>query len=77
MMLRLAFHQALRQTEGLTGAVFGLLDVPLSTPHHITLGRRAMIMESSSTGFLLPDGPIHFLIDGTGPNVNGASEWPR
>ena len=32
MMLRLAFHLALRQTEGLMASIFGLLDVPLTTP---------------------------------------------
>jgi hypothetical protein len=31
MMLRLAFHLALRQTEGPMASIFGLLDVPLST----------------------------------------------
>jgi hypothetical protein len=41
MMLRLAFHLALRQTEGLTASIFALLDVPLSTPDHGTLSRRA------------------------------------
>jgi hypothetical protein len=37
MMLRLAFHLALRQTEGLMASMFGLLGVPLSTPDHSTL----------------------------------------
>jgi hypothetical protein len=36
MMLRLAFHLALRQTEGLMVSIFGLLAVPLSTPDHST-----------------------------------------
>ena len=36
MMLRLVFHLALRQTEGLMASIFGLLDVPLSTPDHST-----------------------------------------
>jgi hypothetical protein len=47
MMLRLAFHLALRQTEGLMASIFSLLDVPLSTPDHSTLSRRARTMESS------------------------------
>ena len=33
MMLRRAFHLALRQTEGLMGSIFGLLGVPLSTQY--------------------------------------------
>ena len=48
MMLRLAFHLALRQTEGLMASIFDLLGVPLSTPDHSTLSRRARKMESIS-----------------------------
>jgi hypothetical protein len=62
MMLRLAFHLALRQTEGLMASIFGLLGVLLSTPDHSTLSRRARKMESISKGCILPDGPIHFEI---------------
>jgi hypothetical protein len=75
MMLRLAFHLALRQTEGLMTSIFGLLDVPLSTPDHSTLSRRARTMESISRGCILPDGAIHLLIDSTGLKVFGAGEW--
>ena len=75
MMLRLAFNLALRQTEGLMISIFGLLDVPLSTPDHSTLSRRARTMESISKGCVLPDGPIHLLIDSTGLKVFGAGEW--
>jgi IS5 family transposase len=75
MMLRLAFHLALRQAEGLMASIFVLLDVPLSTPDHSTLSRRARTMESISKGCLLPDGPIHLLIDSTGLKVFGAGEW--
>jgi hypothetical protein len=75
MMLRLAIHLALRQTEGLMASIFVLLDVSLSTPDHSTLSRRAREMESISKGRLLPDGPIHLLIDSTGLKVFGAGEW--
>ena len=75
MMLRLAFHLALRQTEGLMVSIFVLLGVPLSTPDHSTLSRRAREMESFSKGCILPDGPIHLLIDSTGMKVFGAGEW--
>src|ERR1019366_158677 len=75
MMLRLAFHLALRQTEGLMSSIFGLLDVPLSTPDHSTLSRRARKMESFPKRCCLPDGPIHLLIDSTGLKVFGAGEW--
>ena len=74
MMLRLAFHLALLQTEGLMASIFVLLNVPLSTPNHSTLRRRARTM-SISGRYILPDGPIHLLIDSTGLKVFGAGEW--
>ena len=75
MMLRLAFHLALLQTEGLMASIFVLLNVPLSTPNHSTLSRRARTMGSITKGCVLPDGPIHLLIDSTGLKVFGAGEW--
>lgn len=75
MMLRMAFHLALRQTEGLMASIFGLLGVLLSAPDHSTLNRRARKMESISKGCILPDGPIHLLIDSTGLKVFGTGEW--
>ena len=74
-MLRLAFHLALRQAEGLMASIFVLLDVPLSAPDHSTLSRRARTMGSITKGCVLPDGPIHLLIDSTGLKVFGAGEW--
>jgi hypothetical protein len=39
--LRAVFRLALRQTEGLTGSVIGLLGLELRMPDHSTLSRRA------------------------------------
>jgi len=75
MMLRLAFHLALRQTEGLMTSIFDLLGVPLSAPDHSTLSRRARRMTSIYKGCVLPDGPIHLSIDSTVLKVFGAGEW--
>jgi len=75
IMLRLVFHLALRQTEGLMASIFCLLNVPLSTPDHSTLSRRARKMKSISNGSSLPDGPLNLLIDSTGLKVFGAGEW--
>jgi len=55
-------------------SIFVLLNVPLSTPNHSTLRRRARTM-SISGRYILPDGPIHLLIDSTGLKVFGAGEW--
>ena len=60
IMLRLAFHLALRQTEGLMASIFCLLDVILSTPDHSTLSRRARTMASISKAvFSLMDRSIY------------------
>ena len=75
LMLRLAFHMLLRQTEGLMASVFELMGVSLATPDHSTLSRRAMTMTSISKGCHPPDEPVHFLIDSTGLKVCGAGEW--
>lgn len=75
LMLRLAFHLPLRQTEGLMASVFELMGVPLATPDHSTLSRRAMTIKSISKGCRLPNGPVHLLIDSTGLKVYGAGEW--
>lgn len=75
LMLRLAFHLPLRQTEGLMASVFELMGVSLATPDQSTLSRRAMTMASMSKGCRLPDGPVNLLIDSTGLKVYGAGEW--
>ena len=75
LMLRLAFHLPLRQTEGLMASLFELLGVALSVPDHSTLTRRAMSLASVSKGCRLPGGPVHLLIDSTGLKVYGAGEW--
>jgi transposase len=56
-------------------SIFGLLGVTLRTPDHSTLSRRASTMKSIFRGCVLPDGPIHLLIDSTGLKVFGAGEW--
>lgn len=75
MMLRLAFHLALRQTEGLMASIFDLLGAAPGAPDHSTLSRRARSLASISTDYRLPDGPVNVLIDSTGLKVFGAGEW--
>jgi hypothetical protein len=74
MMLRLAFHMALRQAEGMLASIFSLLGISLSAPDHSTLSRRARKMTSVSKCCILPDGSIHLLIDSAGLKVFGAGE---
>lgn len=75
LMVRLAFHLALRQTEGLMASIFALLEVSLNVPDHTTISRRAMGLKSISLGCPLPEGPVDLLIDSTGLKVYGAGEW--
>src|SRR5450759_3708796 len=75
LMLRLVFHQPLRQTEGLMASIFDLLESDLKAPDHSTVSRRAMSLESISKRCALPAGPAHILIDSTGLMVFGADEW--
>src|ERR671912_2101459 len=74
LTLRLVFHLALRQAEGFTTSVLRLLGQDLRVPDHTTLSRR-------SRGFagrrpeVLPHGPMHLVIDGTGLKLFGRGEW--
>ncbi|MEH6580234.1 MAG: IS5 family transposase [Amphritea sp.] len=74
LMLRLAFHLPLRQTEGFMRSIADLLDLPIEVPDHTTFSRRATTLPSVSPGHL-PEGPLHLLIDSTGLKVYGAGEW--
>ncbi len=74
LMLRLAFHLALRQAEGFAASLLRLLGQDLRVPNHTTLSRR-------SRGFagrrpkVIPHGPMHLVIDSTGLKLFGQGEW--
>ncbi len=76
MMVRLVFHQPLRQTEGLLGSLLNLMGIDLPVPDHTTISRRAACWKSASST-ALPAGPIILVIDSTGLKVFGAGEWHR
>jgi Transposase DDE domain len=74
LTMRAVFGLALRQTEGLIGAVIELLGLALAVPDHSTLSRRSKTLampplRRSSTG------PLHLLVDSTGLKLGGAGEW--
>jgi hypothetical protein len=65
LTMRMVFHLALRQTEGLIESVIGLLGLDLEVPDYSTLSRRGKTLEvpplrRSATG------PLHLLVDSTG-----------
>jgi hypothetical protein len=59
LMLRLVFHQPLRQTEGLMAYIFDLLGVDLKAPDHSTVSRRAMNLKAVSNQCKFPAGAAH------------------
>jgi hypothetical protein len=75
-MVRLAFHQPLRQTEGLLGSLLDLMGVDLPVPDHTTISRRAACL-TPALCTALPTGPFTLVIDSTGLKVYGAGEWHR
>jgi hypothetical protein len=74
LMVRLVFHQPLRQTEGLLGSLLELMGVDLPVPDHTTISRRAArltpVLRTDLSG-----GPVTLVIDSTGLKVYGAGEW--
>ena len=67
------FHQKLRQTEGLTEAIFKLMKIDLSVPDFSTLSRRGETITVE-----LPKenrGTITIIVDSSGLKVYGEGEW--
>ena len=75
-MVRLVFHQPLRQTEGMLGSLLELMGLDLPVPDHTTISRRAARL-TPVLRTALPDGPVTLVIDSTGLKVYGAGEWHR
>jgi transposase len=75
-MVRLVFHQPLRQTEGLLGSLLDLIGVDLPVPDHTTISRRAACL-TPVLCTALPTGPFTLVIDSTGLKVYGAGEGHR
>jgi hypothetical protein len=78
LMLGMVFGLRLRQTEGLLTSVLQLMGLDLAMPDHTTLSRRARtwrLSDEQQGGRLPGEGPVHVLIDSTGPEVYGAGQW--
>jgi hypothetical protein len=74
LMVRLVFHQPLRQTEGLLESLLDLMGIDLPVPDHTTISRRAARLTPMLLT-ALPSGPVTLVIDSTGLKVYGAGEW--
>jgi len=67
-LLRLAFGQPWRQTEGLLRSIATLLHVSLAVPDHTTFSRRSIGL-SLATPAARSSEPVHVVIDSTGLKV--------
>src|SRR5918997_2703058 len=74
LILRLVFHLALRQAEGLAASVLRLLGLDLPVPDHTTLSRRGRGFANRRPQ-VVPHGPLHLLIDSTGLKLFEKGEW--
>src|SRR5215213_8827878 len=74
LMLRLVFHLALRQAEGFAASVLRLLGQALRVPDHTTLSRRSRSFAGRQPK-VVPNGPLHLVIDSTGLKLFGQGEW--
>jgi hypothetical protein len=72
--LRIVFHLALRQTEGLVGSILELMELDLPVPDHSTLSRRARTLRVAPEA-RTATGPLHLLVDSTGLKLGGPGEW--
>src|SRR5215208_2636591 len=64
LILRLVFHVGVRQAEGFTSSVLGLLGLDLPIPDYTTLSRRSRTF-ANHRPHLFPHGPLHLLLDST------------
>jgi len=73
LTLRAVFHLPLRATQGMAASVFELMGLDLGVPHYSTLSRRAadLAVDLSRKS----KGPLHLVLDSTGPKVYGEGEW--
>src|ERR687886_1982979 len=74
LVLRLVFHLALRQAEGFARSVLRLLGQTLRVPDHTTLSRRSRSVAGWQPK-VVPNGPMHLVIDSTGLRLFGQGEW--
>lgn len=75
LTLRNLFRFSLRATQGLVESLIELKNLSINSPNYSTLSRRAENLKLSFPEAKHNEGPIHIVIDSTGINVYGESEW--
>ena len=74
LTLRQLFRLTLRATQGFVQSLLRLAKSNKSSPHYSTLSRRAKTLVIT-LGAAHPKEPLHVLVDSTGVQVLGESEW--
>ena len=75
LILRLAFHLALRQGEGFTRSVLRLLGLQVAVSDHSTLSRRGRGFAGRQPRAARHDRPVHVMLDSTGLQIFGQGDW--
>lgn len=74
LTLRLVFHLPLRQAEGFLKSILKLMDLYLPCPDHTTVSCRNRTVNICRCAGSLPNGPMNFIVDGTGLKICGQGE---
>jgi len=72
-VIRLVFHLALRQAEGLMRSLVKLMNIDLNIPDYTTVSRRLRNLPAMLRTINHKQG-THIIIDGSGLSVHGADE---
>lgn len=73
-MLKGIFKSSLRATEGLINSLFQLMGMPLTSPDHTCISKRAKIVEIKYRNRSI--GPVsHLVVDSIRLKVYGEGEW--
>ena len=75
LTLRLVFRLALRQAEAFSPRVLRLLGLVPSLPDHSTVSRRGRTFTGRQPRVQASTGPVHLVLDSTGLELFGQSEW--
>ena len=74
LTLRQLYRLPLRATEGLMASLAQLMHLNVSIPHYSTLSRRGKNLNISLAAQRVKE-PIHVLVDSTGIQIIGGTEW--
>lgn len=74
LMLRLVFNLPRRQAESFLRSVLSLMALDLEAPDHTTASGRSQQLDIGLR-LAATKGPMHLIVDSTGPSIVGEGEW--